>query len=113
MNGPRMGRIGPIHADLIRADPSGPLNPWSISNPNLASCLTPALLDNDYEYELRVDKPEARGVDSPHLWWLVSALDSKLDRINDSKTIETVTVAPLFSSPLQQEQRYAGSSFTR
>jgi len=26
MNGPRMGRVGPIHADLIRADPSGPLN---------------------------------------------------------------------------------------
>ena len=75
------GADGPIHADLIRADPSGPLNPWSISNPNLASCLTPALLDNDHEYELRVDKPEARGVDSPHLWWLVSALDSKLDRI--------------------------------
>ena len=70
--------------DSRGSDPCGSVwsaQPWSISNPNLASCLTPALLDNDHEYELRVDKPEARGVDSPHLWWLVSALDSKLDRI--------------------------------
>jgi hypothetical protein len=35
-----MGRIGRIHTDLIRADPSDPPNPWSISPPNLASCLS-------------------------------------------------------------------------
>jgi hypothetical protein len=37
---PRMERIGRIHTDLIRPDPSDPPNPWSISHPNLASCLT-------------------------------------------------------------------------
>src|SRR6185503_21205244 len=40
VNRPRMGRIGRIHTDLIRADPSDPPNPWSISPPNLASCLS-------------------------------------------------------------------------
>src|SRR6185503_8302761 len=40
VNRPLMGRIGRIHTDLIRADPSDPPNPWSISPPNLASCLS-------------------------------------------------------------------------
>src|SRR6185436_8495490 len=35
-----MGRIGRIHTDLIRADPSDPPNQWSIHPSDLASHLT-------------------------------------------------------------------------
>jgi len=40
VNRPLMGRIGRIHTDLIRADPSDPPNQWSIHPSDLASRLT-------------------------------------------------------------------------
>jgi len=44
VNRPRIGRIGRIHTDLIRADPSNPCNSWSMHASDLASLTTPSFV---------------------------------------------------------------------